>query len=85
MQEVKTMTFYDVRKDPEAPELVRQLTEREIKFADVLANYERAEPEKQLAIIGILEVTAKDVNSLFDLKRAAVNRLMAKLGIDGAL
>lgn len=79
------MTFYDVRKDPEAPELVRQLTEREIKFADVLANYERAEPEKQLAIIGILEVTAKDVNSLFDLKRAAVNRLMAKLGIDGAL
>ena len=85
MQEVKTMTFYDVRKDPEAPELVRQLTEREIKFADVLANYERAEPEKQLAIIGILEVTAKDVNSLFDLKRAAVNKLMAKLGIDGAL
>ena len=79
------MTFYDVRKDPEAPELVRQLTEREIKFADVLANYERAEPEKQLAIIGILEVTAKDVNSLFDLKRAAVNKLMAKLGIDGAL
>lgn len=79
------MAFYDVRKDPEAPELVQQLTERELKFADVLAKYDSVEPEKQLVIISILEVTAQNANALFDLKRAAVNRLIAKLGIDGAL
>ena len=71
--------FYDTSKDTATADLVGQLTVRKISAAEVMAAYEDAEPERQLCVLSILEVSTGE--NMVELKREAVERLKAKLGV----
>ena len=72
--------FYDASKDTAAVELAEQLTTNRVRSAaEVMEAYEAAEPERQLCILCLLEVTTGD--NMAELKKEAVGRLMTKLGV----
>ena len=72
------MSFYDASKDTAVVKLAKQLPEREVTTAEIMEVFENAEPERQLCIICLLELSTPG-EPLTELKRDAVNRLLAKV------
>lgn len=70
--------FYDVTKDPAAAKAAEQISTRAVSSAEIMAAFLDAEPERQLAVICLLEVSTGE---LFPAeKEAAVKSLLAKMG-----
>ena len=70
--------FYDVTKDSTAVEMIKKIPNREVTNEEILEAFHTAEPERQLCIISLLEVSSGE--AMTELKRDAVNRLLAKVG-----
>lgn len=70
--------FYDVTKDPTAIEIIKKIPNRKITKEEILEAFHAAEPERQLCIISLLEMSSGQ--SMTELKRDAVNQLLAKVG-----
>ena len=71
--------MYDATKDPAMIEAVNQIPRCEVSAEEVMKAFHNAEPEQQLCVICLLEAYSPD-ESLMELKRDAVNRLLAKVG-----
>lgn len=77
MKEVETM-FYDVTKDPAVAKAVEQISTRAVSSTEIMAAFHAAEPECQLTVICLLEVSTGE---LFPAEKvAAVKSLLAKMG-----
>lgn len=77
MKEVETM-FYDVTKDPAAVEVVKNTSTHTVSTTEIMEAFRNAEPERQLVIISLLEVSTGELLPLE--KEDAVKRLLAKMG-----
>ena len=71
--------MYDASTDPALIELAKNLSTCKATAEEVWEAFQNAEPEQQLCVICLLEVSTPG-EPLMELKRDAVNRLLAKVG-----